>query len=55
MTEAFLLDELVEEACCAVNHSGSLGLLRLRSSHCERIIHVTLFMKYGLGIKSRCS
>lgn len=50
-----LLDELVEEACCAVNHSGSLGLFGLRSSHCECIIHVTFFMEYGLGIEHRCS
>ena len=43
-----LLDELVEEACCAEDHSGSLGLFSLRSSHCERIVHVTFFMEYGL-------
>lgn len=50
-----LLYELVEEACCAVNHSSSLGLLSLGSSHCERIIHMTFFMEYGLRIEQRRS
>lgn len=48
-----LLDKLVEEACCAVNHSGSLGLFYLGSSHCKGIIHVALFMEDGLEVKKR--
>lgn len=50
-----LLDELVEEACCAVNHPGSLRLFSLRSSNREGIIHVTFFVEYGLRIKHGCS
>lgn len=46
-----LLDELVEEACRAVNHPGCLRLFSLRASNGERVVHVTFFVEYGLKKK----
>lgn len=43
-SKIYLLDELSEEACSAVNHSSSLRLLSLGAGHSEGIIHMTFLV-----------